>query len=44
MFTLERSFHLLLLQERYVPVAVVETSLLIEHYESVYHATELREV
>lgn len=35
---------MLLLQERYVSVAFMETSLLIERYKGIYHATELGEV
>lgn len=44
MLILERVIQVILLQERYVPVALMETSLLIERYIGVYHITKLREV
>lgn len=44
MFLLEHVLQLLLLQERYVSAALMETSFLIEHYKGIYHATKLREV
>jgi len=41
---LKRSIHMLILQERYVSVALMKASWFIERYKGMYYATELRKV